>query len=73
MAKILDFHRQLEAKESKESHNMWVSQENGWIIWRCCVCSRKVKLSKVSNEFVIERKGNFHAQHTGSMEPTQAS
>ena len=68
MTKILDFHRKPKAKEFKEFHNMWVSHENEWIIWRCDTCSKKVKLSKDTNEMVIERKGNFYAHHTSFLE-----
>ena len=67
MAKILSFHREPKAPQVQEFHNLWVSEENGWIIWRCDTCSRKVKMSKESNELVIERKGNFYAQHTSSL------
>ena len=73
MAKILKFHRKPKAAEYEEFHNMWVAQENDWVIWRCNTCSRKVMLSKKSNKLVIERKGNFYAHHTGALEPTPAS
>lgn len=69
MAQILDFQRKSEDKAYKEFHNMWVSQEDDWTIWRCNSCSRKVKMSKDSNEFVVERKGNFYAHHTATVEP----
>ena len=69
MAQILDFQRKAKDRAYKEFHNMWVSQEDGWTIWRCNSCSRKVKMSKGSNEFVVERKGNFYARHTAAVEP----
>jgi hypothetical protein len=68
MAKILNFQQRPKAIKFKEFHDMWASQEDKWIIWRCYSCSRKVKVSKDSNEFVIERKGNFYAQHNGSFD-----
>lgn len=69
MAQILDFQRKSEDKAYREFHCMWVSQEDEWMIWRCNSCPRKVKISKDSKEFVVERKGNFYAHHTAAVEP----
>lgn len=68
MAKILYFQKKPKTIEFKEFHNMWVSQDDKWIIWRCYTCSRKVKVSKDTNEFIVERKGNFYAHHSGSFD-----
>jgi len=62
MTNVLDFHQN--QKEFKDFHSMSCVREDNWLVWRCHQCSRKVKTSLKTSEFMIERKGNFFSHHT---------
>jgi hypothetical protein len=61
MTNVINFQRK--PKEYKESHFMSCVREDDWIVWRCHECSRKVKSNIGTDEFVIDKQGNFYAHH----------